>query len=162
MRSHDHGAAGRHGIAISTVWMRARQQRRAPIAARAALTCELIRGGEVLGIDVGGSSVKRSGRPHGRPPRGRADFRTTPAGDPLALVSVLRAGGRLPGAARVGVAFPSVIKEGSAYTAQHRQRLVAQRRGARLTALAAGTVLNDADAPASRDAFGSGRGCTAR
>src|SRR6267378_3822869 len=50
---------------------------------------------------------------------------------PLALVSVLAGlAGRLPAAAgRVGVAFPSVIKEGSAYTAANIDSGWVGRRG---------------------------------
>src|SRR5258707_11956017 len=77
--------------------------------------------GEVLGIDVGGSSVKAglvdltAGRLTGELISAPTPRPATPA----ALVSVLAGlAGRFPPAAgRGGVALPRVIKEGTAYTA---------------------------------------------
>src|SRR5438132_2115056 len=77
--------------------------------------------GEVLGIDVGGSSVKaglvdlKAGRLAGELIAAPTPCPSTP----VAVTNVLAAlAGRLPASAgRVGVAFPSVIKEGTAYTA---------------------------------------------
>src|SRR4029077_3450324 len=77
--------------------------------------------GEVLGIDVGGSSVKAglvdvsAGRLTGE----LISAPTPRPSTPVALASVLAGlAGRFPAAAGgVGVAFPSVIKEGTAYTA---------------------------------------------
>src|SRR5256885_8582317 len=76
---------------------------------------------EVLGIDVGGSSVKaglvdvKAGRL-----AGELICAPTPRpSTPVAVTGVLAGlAARLPaGAGRVGVAFPSVIKDGTAYSA---------------------------------------------
>src|SRR5207244_10567559 len=76
--------------------------------------------GEVLGIDVGGSSVKaglvdlKAGRLAGE----LIAAPTPRPSTPVAVTNVLAAlAGRLPASTgRAGVAFPSVIKEGTAYT----------------------------------------------
>src|ERR1700684_1212832 len=87
---------------------------RQPVTARVATRL-------VLGIDVGGSSIKAglvdvgSGRVSGQ-----LIAAPTPApSTPLAVSQMISAlAAQLPGSAdRVGVAFPSVIKGGSAYTA---------------------------------------------
>src|SRR5882724_6385140 len=124
--------------------------------------------GEVLGIDVGGSSVKAglvdltAGRLAGE----LISAPTPRPATPLALVSVLAGlAGRLPAAAgRVGVAFPSVIKEGSAYTAANIDSGWVGTNGAALASRALARpvlFLNDADAAGLAEMrFGSGRGCT--
>src|SRR3982074_1609108 len=123
---------------------------------------------EVLGIDVGGSSVKAglvdvsAGRltgelisaPTPRPP------------PPGALVGVLAGlAGRFPAAAgRVGVAFPGFIKEGPAYPAANIDTAWVGTSGAALASRALARpvlFLNDADAAGLAEMrFGSGRGCT--
>ena len=123
---------------------------------------------EVLGIDVGGSSVKA----------GLVDVeRGTISGvlisaptprpcTPASLMPVLVAlAGRLAGATgRAGVAFPSVIKRGTAYTAANIDASWIGTNGAALAAEALGRpvlMLNDADAAGIAEMrFGSGRGCT--
>jgi len=103
--------------------------------------------GEVLGIDVGGSSVKaglvdlKAGRLTGE----LVSAPTPRPSTPVALAGVLAGlAARLPaGAGRVGVAFPSVIKDGTAYNRRQHRRCLAghQRRGARIAgAGAAGAV----------------------
>ena len=121
----------------------------------------------VLGIDVGGSSIKaglvdvRSGRVSGQ-----LIAAPTPApSTPLAVTQVIGAlAAQLPGSAgRVGVAFPSVIKGGSAYTAANIDPSWIGTDGAALVEQALGQpvlFLNDADAAGIAEMrFGSGRGC---
>jgi polyphosphate glucokinase len=122
---------------------------------------------EVLGIDVGGSSVKaalvdvRAGRVTGSLMSAPTPRPSTPA----ALMQVLAGlAHRLPGGAeRVGVAFPSVIKAGIAHTAAN---IDTSWLGTNAEALAEGALarpvlfLNDADAAGIAEMrFGSGRGC---
>jgi len=123
--------------------------------------------GEILGIDVGGSSVKA----------GRVDIErgsvvgalisapTPRPCTPASLIPVLVAlAGRLAGTSgRVGVAFPSVIKGGTAFTAANIDH---SWIGANCEALAAQALgrevllLNDADAAGIAEMrFGSGQGC---
>jgi len=123
---------------------------------------------EVLGIDVGGSSVKAglvdvsAGRLTGELISAPTPRPSTPG----ALVGVLAGlAGRFPAAAgRVGVAFPSVIKEGTAYTAANIDTAWVGTNGAALASRALGRpvlFLNDADAAGLAEMrFGSGRGCT--
>jgi polyphosphate glucokinase len=121
----------------------------------------------VLGIDVGGSSVKAAavevaaGRLTG-PLRSVA---TPQPSVPAALVGVLKSLAALePGTAgRVGVAFPSVIKQGVVYTAANIDQ---GWIGADAAALAAQAIrrpvlfLNDADAAGLAELrFGAGRDC---
>ena len=77
--------------------------------------------GEVLGIDVGGSSVKAGlVDVEGGSVQGALISAPTPRPcTPDSLIAVLVAlAGRLGGApGRVGIAFPSVIKAGTAFTA---------------------------------------------
>ena len=121
----------------------------------------------VLGIDVGGSSIKAglvdvdSGRLSGQ-----LIAAPTPApSTPLAVTQVIGAlAAQLPGSAgRVGVAFPSVIKGGSAYTAANIDPSWIGTDGAALVEQALGQpvlFLNDADAAGIAEMrFGSGRGC---
>jgi polyphosphate glucokinase len=122
---------------------------------------------EVLGIDVGGSSVKaalvdvRAGRVTGSMISAPTPRPSTPA----ALMQVLTGlAQKLPGAAaRVGVAFPTVIKAGTVHTAAN---IDASWLGTNAAALAAAALarpvlfLNDADAAGIAEMrFGSGRGC---
>jgi len=123
---------------------------------------------EVLGIDVGGSSVKAAlvdvsaGRLTGE----LISAPTPRPATPRAVVSVLAGlAGRFPPAAgRVGVAFPSVIKEGTAYTAANIDTGWVGTNGAALASRALARpvlFLNDADAAGLAEMrFGSGRGCT--
>ena len=122
--------------------------------------------GVVLGIDVGGSSVKAglvdleaarlSGAPLSSP--------TPQPATPQALMDVLKdLSARLPAAGPIGVAFPSVIKDGTACTATH---IDPAWIGADAVALATRSLgrpvrfLNDADAAGLAEMrFGSGRGC---
>jgi len=123
---------------------------------------------EVLGIDVGGSSVKAGlvDVQHGSV-RGNLISAPTPRPcTPASLVPVLVAlAGRLEGAAgRVGVAFPSVIKGGTAFTAANIDHSWIGTNGESLAAEALGRpvlMLNDADAAGIAEMrFGSGRDCT--
>ncbi len=122
----------------------------------------------VLGIDVGGSSIKAglvdvgSGRVSGQ-----LIAAPTPApSTPLAVSQMISAlAAQLPGSAgRVGVAFPSVIKGGSAYTAANIDPSWIGTDGAALVEQALGRpvlFLNDADAAGIAEMrFGSGRDCT--
>lgn len=121
-----------------------------------------------LGIDVGGSSIKAglvdvaSGRVSGQ-----LIAAPTPApSSPPALTQVIGAlAAQLPGSAgRIGVAFPSVIKGGTAYTAANIDALWIGTDGAALAEQALGRpvlFLNDADAAGIAEMrFGSGRDCT--
>ena len=124
--------------------------------------------GEVLGIDVGGSSVKAGlvDVQHGSV-RGALISAPTPRPcTPASLMPVLVAlTGRLEGAAgRAGVAFPSVIKGGTAFTAANIDHGWIGTNGETLASEALGRpvlMLNDADAAGIAEMrFGSGRGCT--
>jgi polyphosphate glucokinase len=121
----------------------------------------------VLGIDVGGSSVKaalvdvRAGRVTGSLMSAPTPRPSTPA----ALMQVLaELAHKLPGGAeRVGVAFPTVIKAGVAHTAAN---IDASWLGTNAEALAEAALarpvlfLNDADAAGIAEMrFGNGRGC---
>src|SRR4030088_2142572 len=123
---------------------------------------------EVLGIDVGGSSVKAglvdvsAGRLTGELISAPTHRRSTPG----ALVGVLAGlAGRFPAAAgRVGVAFPRVINEGAAHTPPNNDASWVGTNGAALASRALARpvlFLNDADAAGLAEMrFGSGRGCT--
>ena len=122
----------------------------------------------VLGIDVGGSSVKaalvdvRAGRVSGPV----VSVPTPQPSTPSALTRVIaELAGRFPGArGPVGVAFPSVIKAGTAYTAAHIDSGWVGTNGEALASGALGRpvlFLNDADAAGIAEMrCGSGRGCT--
>jgi len=122
----------------------------------------------ILGIDVGGSSVKAGlvDAQAGRLVGPLLSVPTPQPATPRALTAVFgELAARLPGSAgRVGVAFPSVIKGGTAFTAAH---IDAAWIGTNGESLAAGVLgrpvlfLNDADAAGIAEMrFGSGRGCT--
>jgi polyphosphate glucokinase len=123
---------------------------------------------EILGIDVGGSSVKaalvdvETGQVSGAPLSAPTPRPSTPA----AITTVIAGlAGRLPGAGgRVGVAFPSVIKGGIAHTAANIDASWIGANGETLAASALGRpvqFLNDADAAGIAEMrFGSGRGCS--
>src|SRR5205814_4090483 len=118
--------------------------------------------------DVGGSSVKA----------GLVDLKaggltgelisapTPRPSTPVAVTGVLAGlAARLPaGAGRVGVAFPSVIKDGTAHTAANIDTAWLGANGAALASRALARpvlFLNDADAAGLAEMrFGSGRGCT--
>jgi polyphosphate glucokinase len=121
----------------------------------------------VLGIDVGGSSVKaalidvRAGRVMGSMISAPTPRPSTPA----AMMPVLAGlAARLPGSTgRVGVAFPSVIKAGTAFTAANIDSGWIGTNGETLAAQALARpvlLLNDADAAGIAEMrFGNGRGC---
>src|SRR5438270_707812 len=123
--------------------------------------------GEVLGIDVGGSSVKaglvdlKAGRLAGE----LIAAPTPRPSTPVAVTNVLAGlAGRLPASTgRVGVAFPSVVKEGTAYTAANIDAAWVGTDGASLASQALGRpvlFLNDADAAGLAEMrWGAGRGC---
>ena len=123
---------------------------------------------QVLGIDVGGSSVK-AGRVDVA--AGRLSGRTDLGADPAAGDAAGVAGGargiwrrELPSdARRVGIAFPSVIKNGiDAHGRQYRSRLDRHRRRRRWRRTRLGRpvlFLNDADAAGLAEMrWGAGRG----
>jgi len=123
--------------------------------------------GEVLGIDVGGSSVK-AGRVDVQRGSVQGELISAPTPRPCtpgSLMPVLVAlAGRLPGAhGRAGVAFPSVVKGGTAYTAANIDHSWIGTNGEALAAEALGRpalMLNDADAAGIAEMrFGSGQGC---
>jgi polyphosphate glucokinase len=120
----------------------------------------------VLGIDVGGSSIKAglvdvdSGRITG----GLISAPTPQNSTPAATMPVLAAlAARLPGAeGGVGIAFPSVISQGTARTAANVDQAWIGTDGAALAARALGRpalFLNDADAAGIAEMrWGAGRG----
>ncbi|HEX8782090.1 MAG TPA: ROK family protein, partial [Steroidobacteraceae bacterium] len=123
---------------------------------------------EVLGIDVGGSSVKaglvdvQRGTVQGALISAPTPRPCTPGS--LMPVLVALAARLHDGTGPVGVAFPSVIKGGTAYTAANIDASWIGTNGAALAAEALGRpvlMLNDADAAGIAEMrFGSGRGCT--
>ena len=122
---------------------------------------------EVLGIDVGGSSVKaglvdlKAGKLAGELIAAPTPRPSTPA----ALTGVLAGlASRLPaGSGRAGVAFPSVIKDGTAYTAANIDPAWVGTDGAALASQALARpvlFLNDADAAGLAEMrWGAGRDC---
>jgi len=120
----------------------------------------------VLGIDIGGSSIKAglvdvdSGRLTG----GLISAATPQPSTPAAMMPVLAAlAARLPEASGgVGVAFPSVIKQGTARTAANVDAAWIGADGAALAARTLGRpalFLNDADAAGIAEMrWGAGRG----
>jgi polyphosphate glucokinase len=123
--------------------------------------------GEVLGIDVGGSSVKAGlvdverGSVHGALISAATPNPCTPAS--LMPVLVALAGRLAPATGRAGVAFPSVIKGGTAFTAANVDPSWIGTNGETLASQALGRpvlLLNDADAAGIAEMrFGSGQGC---
>ena len=121
----------------------------------------------LLGIDVGGSAVKAglvdvsAGRLVGE----LISAPTPRPATPQALMPVIaELAARLPGAAgRVGVAFPSVIKQGTARTAANIDHAWLGTDGAALAARALSRpvlFLNDADAAGIAEMrWGAGRDC---
>ena len=124
--------------------------------------------GEVVGIDVGGSSVKAGlvEVQHGTVSGTLISAPTPRPCTPASLMPVLVAlSARLGGASgRVGVALPSVIKGGTAFTAANIDASWIGTNGGALAAEALARpvlMLNDADAAGIAEMrFGSGRGCT--
>ena len=122
---------------------------------------------EILGIDVGGSSVKaarvdvRTGRVSGQMQAVPTPRPSTPA----ALVAVLKdlAGAQPLAQGRIGVAFPSVIKNGVALTAANIDRGWIGTDAATLAARQLGRpvlFLNDADAAGLAEMrWGAGQEC---
>lgn len=124
--------------------------------------------GYVLGIDVGGSSVK-AGQVDvvaGSLSGALTAVPTPQPSTPAALTAVLKElAGRYPASVgRIGVAFPSVIKDGVALTAAHIDRGWIGTDAAALVQRATGRAvlfLNDADAAGVAEMrWGAGRGCT--
>jgi polyphosphate glucokinase len=121
----------------------------------------------VLGIDVGGSSIKAglvdvaAGKLAGELISAPTPRPSTPAAMVTAIAALAR---RLPGAGGiVGIAFPSVIKHGVAYTAANIDAGWIGSDGATLAASALGRpalFLNDADAAGIAEMrWGAGREC---
>jgi polyphosphate glucokinase len=121
---------------------------------------------QMLGVDVGGSSVKAGlvDVEAGQLTGGLISAPTPQPATPASLVSVIAAlAGRLPGASgTAGIAFPSVIKQGTARTAANIDRSWIGTDGAALTGRALGRpalFLNDADAAGIAEMrWGAGRG----
>lgn len=125
---------------------------------------------EILGIDVGGSSIKaalvdvQAGQVSGTV----ISAPTPRPSTPTALTGVIAGlAARLPlpdSGGRVGVAFPSVIKGGITHTAANIDEGWIGTNGEALAASALGRpvlFLNDADAAGIAEMrFGSGRGCS--
>jgi polyphosphate glucokinase len=120
----------------------------------------------VLGIDVGGSSVKAAlvdvddGRVMAPPIAAPTPQPSTPA----ALTATLaHLAAQLPHAHTCGVAFPTVIKSGTVFTAANIDRAWLGTDAATLAAAALQRpvhFLNDADAAGIAEMrFGNGRGC---
>jgi polyphosphate glucokinase len=124
--------------------------------------------GEVLGIDVGGSSVKAGliDVQRGGVSGALISAPTPRPCTPASLMPVLVAlAARLEDATgRAGVAFPSVIKHGTAFTAANIDASWIGTNGEALAVQALGRpvlMLNDADAAGIAEMrFGSGAGCT--
>lgn len=124
--------------------------------------------GEILGIDVGGSSVKaglvdvQRGTVQGALISAPTPRPCTPGSLMPVLVALAARLQSLTG--WVGVAFPSVIKAGTAYTAANIDASWIGTNGAALAAEALGRpvlMLNDADAAGIAEMrFGSGRSCS--
>jgi polyphosphate glucokinase len=121
----------------------------------------------VLGIDVGGSSIKAALVDAGVGQLAGQQL-SVPTPDPSTPPAMIRAieglAAQLPGASgAVGVAFPSVIKDGIALTAANIDSAWIGTDGAALATQAVGRpvlFLNDADAAGLAEMrFGSGRGC---
>jgi polyphosphate glucokinase len=122
---------------------------------------------EILGIDVGGSSVKAA-RVDVLAGRGNGQLHAVPTprpSTPDALVAVLKELARAQPlqAGRIGVAFPSVIKNGVALTAANIDQAWIGTDAATLAARQMGRpvlFLNDADAAGLAEMrWGAGRHC---
>jgi polyphosphate glucokinase len=121
---------------------------------------------QILGIDVGGSSIKAGlvDVDAGRLTGGLISAPTPRPSTPPALMPVIASlAGRLPGASgTAGIAFPSVIKQGTARTAANVDHAWIGTDGAALAARALGRpalFLNDADAAGVAEMrWGAGRG----
>jgi polyphosphate glucokinase len=122
----------------------------------------------VLGIDVGGSSVK-AGRVDVAAGRLNGELMAVPTPQPATPSALLRVIGdlasKLPATReRVGIAFPSVVKNGITYTAANIDKAWIGAAAARLASreLARPVLfLNDADAAGLAEMrWGAGRDCT--
>ncbi len=121
---------------------------------------------QVLGIDVGGSSIKAGlvDVDAGRLTGGLISAPTPRPSTPAAMMPVIAAlAGKLAGASgSAGIAFPSVIKQGTARTAANVDHTWIGTDGAALAARALGRpalFLNDADtAGVAEMRWGAGRG----
>ena len=122
----------------------------------------------VLGIDVGGSSIKAAAVDvhTGRVTGSLLSVPTPRPSTPVAMMPVLAGlAAKLQDATgRAGVAFPSVVKAGTTLTAANIDSAWIGTNGETLAASALGRpvrFLNDADAAGMAEMrFGSGRGCT--
>jgi polyphosphate glucokinase len=123
---------------------------------------------EVLGIDVGGSSVK-AGRVDVAAGRLSGELIAVPTPQPAtpsALLAVIKGlVSRVPPTReRVGIAFPSVVKQGVTYTAAHIDNAWLGAAAAQLASreLASPVLfLNDADAAGLAEMrWGAGRDCS--
>lgn len=119
----------------------------------------------LLGVDVGGSSVKAGlvDVDGGRLTSELLSAPTPAHSTPQALMPVIaRLAAQLPAAGPVGLCFPSVVKQGKVRTAANIDPSWLGADGARLAASAIGrpvAFLNDADAAGIAEMrFGSGRG----
>jgi polyphosphate glucokinase len=123
---------------------------------------------KVLGIDVGGSSIKAGlvDLDTGRLAGDLISAPTPQPSTPEAMMTVIAGlAGRLPGATgRVGVAFPTVVKNGRVRTAANIDHSWIGVDGAALTERTLGrpaVFLNDADAAGFAEMrLGAGRGVT--
>jgi polyphosphate glucokinase len=121
---------------------------------------------QVLGIDVGGSSIKAGlvDVDAGRLTGGLIFAPTPRPATPQTMIPVIAAlAGKLPGASgSAGIAFPSVVKQGTLRTAANIDRAWIGTDGAALAARALGRpalFLNDADAAGIAEMrWGAGRG----
>jgi len=118
-----------------------------------------------LGIDFGGSSIKAGlvDVAHGQVSGGMISVPTPAPSTPHAIVEAIRGiDARLPGAAAVGFAFPSVVKQGRACTAANIDHAWIGTDVSTLLTEALGrraAFLNDADAAGIAEMrFGAGRG----
>ena len=126
--------------------------------------------GAVLGIDVGGSSIKAGlvDVAGGHLESALLSAPTPQPSTPAAMMVVFAAlAAQLPGATgRAGVAFPSMIRAGIALTAANIDATWLGTNGEILAAAALGRpalFLNDADAAGLAEMrFGSGRGCSGK
>ena len=121
----------------------------------------------VLGIDVGGSAVK-AGSVDVAAGRLTGTLAAQPTPHPATPPALFALFGALAAAhpqasGRIGVAFPSVIKDGTAYTAANIDHSWIGTRAQELASAALGRpvlFLNDADAAGLAEMrFGAGRGC---
>lgn len=118
----------------------------------------------LLGIDVGGSSIK-AGLVDVEAGRLAGELRSRPTPQPSTpaamMQTIAQLGAELPATGPVGLAFPSVVKQGRALTTAHIDRSWLNTDGAALLAQTLGrpaVFLNDADAAGLAEMkWGAGR-----